>query len=117
MSLTLLPEGRASSTNSWVISPDSRLVRVMIDSPALMLAGMPLYLNFCTDALYTGSPAGLAAVPSAFPLAHPASANATTAIHSTPSHTGRGRRPSFPGCQPIATSSAAGPTLIVVWLR
>jgi len=30
---------------------DSRLVRVMIDSPDLMLVGMPLYLNFCTDAL------------------------------------------------------------------
>jgi hypothetical protein len=51
MSLALLPDGSASSTNSWVISPDSRLVRVMIDSPDLMLVGMPLYLNFCTDAL------------------------------------------------------------------
>jgi hypothetical protein len=34
-----------------VIGPDSRLVKVMIDSPALMLAGMPLYLNFCTATL------------------------------------------------------------------
>ena len=27
-------------------------------SMTLMLAGMPLYLNFCTDSLYTGNPAG-----------------------------------------------------------
>src|SRR4029453_18293843 len=106
MSLALLPEGSASSTNSCVISPDSRLVRVMIDSPALMLAGMPLYLNFCPDPLYTGSPAGRAALP----LAHPASASPTPATHSRPSDTGRDRRPSLPGCQPIATSSPPGPT-------
>jgi hypothetical protein len=89
----------------------------MIDSPDLMLVGMPLYLNFWTDALYTGSPAGLAAAPSAFPLLHPASANTSTASNSAPSRPGCRRDPPFPGCQLITTSSGRDSTFPVVWLR
>src|SRR6266511_1489250 len=112
MSSLVLPDGSASSTNSWVISPASRLVRVMIDSPALTLAGMPLYLNFCTDSLYTGSAAELAACPCASSLLHPASANANaiTAAHTTPSQPLRGRHPPFPDCRRITTSSGRPPT-------